>query len=75
ENLKALESKGFFKQGGMVRRNGNDPDSFKVRRAKIGGYRDYFTPAQVQELEALVNGRLSPSLGYTPIAPSPAEAA
>ncbi len=67
DNLKALESQGHFKQGGMVRRNPGDPNSAKVRRGKINGYRDYFTPEQVVQLEALVNERLSPTLGYTPI--------
>ncbi len=43
DNLRALESKGFFRQGGLALRNPNDPESFKVRRAKVGGYRDYFT--------------------------------
>ena len=43
DNLRALESKGFFRQGGLTLRNPDDPESFKVRRAKVGGYRDYFT--------------------------------
>ena len=43
-----------------------DPESFKVRRAKVGGFKDYFTEAQVAELEELVRSRLSPSLGYQP---------
>ncbi len=64
ENLRALESKGFFRQGGLTLRNAEDPESFKVRRGKVGGYRDYFTPEQVAELEGLVASRLSPTLGY-----------
>ena len=68
ENLRALESKGFFRQGGLRRRNQGDPESFKVRRAKVGGYRDYFTPEQAAELEALVAERLSPAFGYAPAA-------
>lgn len=64
DNLRQLESKGFFRQGGLTLRNPGDPESFKVRRAKVGGYRDYFTPEQVAELEELVSTRLSPGLGY-----------
>ncbi len=64
DNLRALESKGFFRQGGLRLRNPADPESFKVRRAKVGGYRDYFTPEQAAELEALVALRLSPAFGY-----------
>ena len=35
----------------------SNPDSFKVRRAKVGGYRDYFDDAQVAEIDALVGRR------------------
>jgi hypothetical protein len=70
DNLRALESRGFFRQGGLTLRNPNDPESFKVRRAKVGGYRDYFTPEQTTELEALVAERLSPAFGYGPTAPA-----
>ena len=65
DNLRKLESDGFFRQGGLTLRNSQDPESFKVRRAKVGGYRDYFTPEQATELEYLVNTRLSPVFGYT----------
>ena len=67
DNLRQLESKGFFRQGGMKLRNPDDPNSFKVRRGKVGGYRDYFTAEQAAELEALVQERLSPAFGYTPV--------
>lgn len=66
DNLRKLESEGFFRSGGLTLRNPKDPESFKVRRAKVGGYRDYFTPEQADELEALVREHLSPTLGYTP---------
>ncbi len=64
DNLRKLEAQGFFRQGGLTLRNAKDPESFKVRRAKINGYQDYFTPEQVAELEALMADRLSPTLGY-----------
>ncbi|MEN8763485.1 MAG: sulfotransferase domain-containing protein [Thiogranum sp.] len=64
DNLRKLESEGFFRSGGLTLRNANDPESFKVRRAKVGGYRDYFTPEQADELEQLVRTQLSPTLGY-----------
>ena len=64
DNLRKLESEGFFRSGGLTLRNPKDPESFKVRRAKVGGYRDYFSAEQADELEALVRDRLSPALGY-----------
>ncbi len=66
DNLRKLESKGFFRRGGMNLRNPDDPNTFKVRRGKVGGYRDYFTPEQVAEIEALLVERLSPTFGYVP---------
>jgi hypothetical protein len=64
DNLRKLEGDGFFRQGGLTLRNAKDPESFKVRRAKVGGYRDYFTSEQAAELEELVNSRLSSVFGY-----------
>jgi hypothetical protein len=65
ENLRKLESSGFFKRGGMTLRNPDDPNSFKVRRGKVGGYRDYFSDEQIAELETLMRERLLPVFGYT----------
>jgi hypothetical protein len=64
DNLRQLEAKGTFKQGGMKLRNADDPSTFKVRRGKVGGYRDDFEPEQVAELEQLLCQRMTPELGY-----------
>jgi hypothetical protein len=64
DNLRNLESRGTFKQGGMRLRDASDASTFKVRRGKVGGYREDFRTEQVAELEALVRERISPSLGY-----------
>ncbi|MEN8108954.1 MAG: sulfotransferase domain-containing protein [Pseudomonadota bacterium] len=64
DNLRKLETSGFFRRGGMKLRNADDPETFKVRRGKIGGYSDYFTPEQTAELEDLMLSRLSPVFGY-----------
>ena len=64
ENLRKLEAAGFFKYGGMARRKVTGADTFKVRRGKAGGYRDDFSPEQLQEIDRLVSSRLSPTLGY-----------
>jgi len=45
--------------------DGGNPDSFKVRRGKVGGYRDYFTPEQIRVIDAMVEDRLDPVFGYT----------
>jgi len=47
-----------------VPKDRNDPNTYKVRRAKVGGFRDYFDDAQIAQIEALVNDTLSPGFGY-----------
>jgi alcohol sulfotransferase len=66
DNLKQLEAKDAF-SGGTKRLTPGDasnPDSFKVRRAKVGGFRDYFDDEQVRQIEAYIRGNLAPSFGY-----------
>jgi len=64
DNLQKLETSGTFSQGGMKLVNPKDPSTFKVRRGKVGGYREDFDPEQVAELEALVREHILPELGY-----------
>ncbi|MEM9254127.1 MAG: sulfotransferase domain-containing protein [Pseudomonadota bacterium] len=64
DNLQKLETQGTFSQGGMKLVNANDPSTYKVRRGKVGGYREDFNPEQVAELEALVRDNILPELGY-----------
>jgi hypothetical protein len=75
DNMKRLEAKSLFKGSGARVRPGdkNNPDSFKVRRAKVGGYRDYFDDAQVQEIDRLVVANLDPLFGYGEPAPTVVE--
>jgi hypothetical protein len=64
ENLKKLEKTDFFNNSRLRPRNPDDPDSFKVRRGKVEGYRDYFDDDQVRQMEDLVRTRLAPIFGY-----------
>ncbi len=41
-------------------------DSYKVRRAKVGGWRDYFDEAEIAALDARVKSGLRPGFGYGP---------
>ena len=67
ENMKKMEQGKVFWQAGSRMKPGdkNNPQSFKVRRAKVGGYRDYFEDAEIETLDALVRDRLSPYYGYS----------
>ena len=66
DNMKKLETKTVFWASGARVKPGdrNNPDSFKVRRAKVGGYRDYFDDQQVAAIDRMVSQGLDPILGY-----------
>lgn len=64
ESLRRKEADGFFGSGRLKPADAGDPNSFKVRRGRIGGYRDYFEPAQIAQLDALVRETLLPEFGY-----------
>jgi len=66
ENMRAMEQRRVFWFSGdrMTPRDASNPDSYKVRRAKVGGYRDYFDDEQLLRIDELVGSKLSPSFGY-----------
>jgi len=68
ENMKKMEAKKtFWLSGGrMLPKDRSNPNSYKVRRAKVGGYRDYFDDPQVAAIDALLADNLDPCFGYTP---------
>lgn len=76
ENLRELERSRFFRGSGIRMRAGDrsNPDSYKVRRAKVGGYRDYFDDDQLTRIDALVRSSLSPVFGYDEPDDAPAAA-
>jgi hypothetical protein len=65
DNMRKLEKSGYFRNSSMSLRDKKDPDMLKVRRGKVGGFRDYFTDEQVTIMEEMMHSRLSPTLGYT----------
>ena len=68
ENMKKMERDGSFGTSSRRFSSGKQAssDAYKVRRGKVGGYRDYFTDEQLVEIDALVNSSLTPEYGYTP---------
>ena len=66
DNMRKLEERAAF--GSADRRivpgEAGNPESFKVRRGKVGGYRDYLSEAEAAELDGLVARRLSSVFGY-----------
>ncbi|TCO76269.1 sulfotransferase domain-containing protein [Chromatocurvus halotolerans] len=65
DNMKKMEQEQFFKGSGARVKPGDqaNPASFKVRKAKVGGYREHFDEAQCAELASIV-ATLDPVFGY-----------
>ena len=47
ENLKDLEQASFFRSGALRPKNPDDPESFKVRSGKVGGFSDDLSEADL----------------------------
>jgi len=67
ENMKKMEQKRTFWLSGsrLVPGDRKNPDSYKVRRGKVGGFKDYFDAQQVDNIEQLLQQTLLPVYGYT----------
>lgn len=67
ENMRALEQKRVFWLAGrrMLATDRSNPNTYKVRRAKVGGYRDDFSPEELAQIDRIVESTLAPVFGYT----------
>ena len=72
DNMRKMEANStFWLSGGRMRpRDRSNPQSFKTRRGKVGGYRDYFDEAEIAEIDRMIAGQLSPVFDYARAASS-----
>jgi hypothetical protein len=64
ENMHRMEAARIFDSAGLSRANPDDPESFRVRRGVIGGYRDYLSAEQILHLDREI-ALLDRRYGYT----------
>lgn len=64
DHMRQLEQQGLFASERLRPADPDNPQSFKVRRGRVGGYRDLLEPGQRERLDALVRERLPPAFGY-----------
>jgi len=67
ENMRKLEAEGaMVGYSGQRLKPGDaaNPESFKVRRGKVGGWRDYLSDSEIAEVEAMVQARPGALFGY-----------
>jgi hypothetical protein len=63
DNMKRMEEGRLLKLPGLSLADPDDPESFRVRRGVIGGYKDYLNPEQVAIVETAV-ASLDPRYNY-----------
>lgn len=64
DNLQRCEAEGFFSTNILQPGDPNEPNSFKVRRGKVGGYLDDLLPEQIAQLDRIVDQSLVKGFGY-----------
>jgi Sulfotransferase domain len=64
ENMQKLEAAGAFDSNILHPGDVRDPESFKVRRGKVGGYKEYLS-VEDQRYTATALAALDPRFGYT----------
>ena len=64
ENMKRREAESQSESDRLRAADPANPDSFKTRRAKVGGYHDYFDPEQTARVDDYVQRHLHPRFGY-----------
>ena len=67
QNMKKIEAKDAFNSGRLRATDPKDPNSYKVRRGKVGGYKDYLGPSDIEYVDGLINERLDRYFGYGPL--------
>lgn len=72
-SLREKEAAGFFRSQRLQPGDPGDPESFKVRRGAVGGWRDYVSPEEAAAADALVAARLCPDYGYAAAGPGPVQ--
>ena len=65
ENMKKLEAAGAFSSDILQPTDRDDPESYKVRRGKVGGFRDHLSGEDLQLADAAIQ-KLDPRFGYLP---------
>jgi len=64
DSMKRLETKNVLGNPRLQAIDPDDPDSYKIRRGKVGGYVDYMDPEAVKYVDTIVAEKLDAFYGY-----------
>jgi len=63
-NMKKREAEAQSDSDRLRAADPDNPDSFKTRRAKVGGYHDYFDAEQIRQIDRQIADKLDNRFGY-----------
>ncbi len=64
DKLREKEQSGYFDNRSLTLRNANDPETLKVRRGQVGGYRSDLSDEQTAWVEERIENNLASAYGY-----------
>ena len=64
DKLREKEQSGYFDNRSLTLRNANDPETLKVRRGQVGGYRGDLSDEQTAWVEEQIENKLASAYGY-----------
>jgi len=64
DRLKQREAESFYRSEILRPGDPAEPNSFKVRRGQVGGYKDELTAEEIDRLDQRIDALMSPGLGY-----------
>jgi hypothetical protein len=67
ESMRKAEASGSATIGVLRPGDPTDPQSFKTRSGKIGGYRDHFSQADIEWMNRYISEHLNPAYGYNDV--------
>jgi len=59
DNMRALEQRDAYGELTLRPKDASDPESFKTRKGKVGGYREYLSGADLDYVNGRIRERLS----------------
>ena len=65
DNMRQLEKNNNFNNYRLQPGDKNDPESYKTRRGKVGGFVDYLTEVDIDYINDQIQSQLSKLYGYT----------
>ena len=64
ENMRKMEAQGNSKSGVLKPGDAKDLESYKTRKGKVGGFKEYLSFQEIALIEQSINDNLDPCFGY-----------